>query len=66
MGKEIDKKPETIIGCAFTVSNTLGTGSLEKVHENDLAIEIQNAGLIVQQQYGIKSIICGFKMEVLA
>ena len=48
MGLEIDKITETIIGCAFTVSNTLGVGFLEKVYENALVIEIQNAGLIVQ------------------
>lgn len=51
---EIDKITETIIGCAFKVSNTLGAGFLEKVYENALVIEIQNAGLVVQQQYGIQ------------
>ena len=49
MGMEIDKITETIIGCAFKVSNTLGAGFLEKVYENALAIEIQRAGLSVQQ-----------------
>ena len=32
---------EKIIGCAYTVSNTLGAGFLEKVYENALAIEIR-------------------------
>ncbi len=36
---------EKIIGCAFTVSNTLGAGFLEKVYENALALEIEKAGL---------------------
>jgi GxxExxY protein len=41
---------EVVIGCAFTVSNTLGTGFLEKVYENALAHELRKAGLRVQQQ----------------
>ena len=56
---EIDTITETIIGCAFTVSNTLGAGFLEKVYENALAIEIQKAGLVVQQQYGIQVFYAG-------
>ncbi|MDP2153091.1 MAG: GxxExxY protein [Methylotenera sp.] len=44
----------TIIGCAFTVSNTLGTGFLEKVYENALAIELGKNKLAYQQQYPIK------------
>ena len=39
-----------IIGRAFTVQNTLGVGFLEKVYENALALEIRQAGLVVQQQ----------------
>ena len=38
---------ERIIGCAFRVLNTLGTGSLEKVYENALAHEMREAGLSV-------------------
>lgn len=59
MGMEIDQITETIIGCAFTVSNTLGAGFLEKVYENALAIEIQKAGLFVQQQHGIQVFYAG-------
>jgi GxxExxY protein len=44
---------ETIIGCAFTVANTLGQGYLEKVYENALAHEIRLAGLEVEQQKGL-------------
>jgi GxxExxY protein len=42
-----------VIGCAFTVLNTLGVGFAEKVYENALAIEIRAAGLTVVQQYGV-------------
>jgi GxxExxY protein len=41
---------ERIIGCAFTVSSTLGCGFLEKVYENALAIEVRKSGLNVEQQ----------------
>jgi hypothetical protein len=34
-----------VIGCAFTVLNTLGVGFLEKVYENALANEMCAAGL---------------------
>jgi len=39
-----------VIGCAFTVLNTLGAGFLEKVYENALALELRAAGLTVVQQ----------------
>ena len=32
---------ERVIQCAFTVSNTLGCGFLEKVYENALAHELR-------------------------
>src|SRR5713226_4226226 len=41
---------EKIIGCAFQVGNTLGSGFLEKVYENALAYELRKAGLAVVQQ----------------
>ena len=41
---------ETIIGCAYTVANTLGNGFLEKVYENALAYELMKHGLHVEQQ----------------
>ena len=43
-----------VIGCAFTVLNTLGAGFLEKVYENALAHELGAAGLIVVQQCSVK------------
>ena len=45
---------EKIIGCAFNVMNTLGTGFLEKVYENALAVELQHIGLKVVQQRPIE------------
>ena len=43
-----------VIGCAFTVLNTLGAGFAEKVHENALAIEIRAASLAVAQQCSVR------------
>jgi hypothetical protein len=44
---ELNEITEKVIGCAYKVLNTLGIGFLERVYENALAIEIQNAGLKV-------------------
>lgn len=43
-----------IIGCAYTVSNTLGVGFLEKVYENALVIELRKSNLVVKQQFPIQ------------
>lgn len=51
---ELNALTEKIIGCAFRVSNTLGSGFLEKVYENALAIELRKTGLSVAQQAPIK------------
>ncbi len=45
---------EKIIGCSYTVSNTLGCGFLEKVYENALAHELKKTGFKVFQQHEIK------------
>jgi GxxExxY protein len=45
---------EKIIGCAYTVSNTLGIGFVEKVYENALAHLLRKSDLHVVQQYPIK------------
>ena len=50
---------ERIIGCAFTVSNGLGCGFLEKVYENALSHELSKAGLTVEQQKEINVIYDG-------
>jgi hypothetical protein len=61
--RRLDEITEKIIGCAFTVSNTLGAGFMEKVYENALALEIRAAGLPVIQQHPIavwyKGVIVG-------
>jgi len=41
---------ERIIGCSYTVANTLGSGFLEKVYENALAYELRRNGLAVETQ----------------
>jgi GxxExxY protein len=51
---EIDKITQKIIGCAYTVSNILGVGFLEKVYENALVHELRKAGLRVKQQYNLQ------------
>lgn len=42
-----------VIGCAFSVLNTLGAGFLEKVYENAPAIKMRAAGLAIVQQRGV-------------
>jgi GxxExxY protein len=41
---------ETIIGCAYRVSNKLGSGYLEKVYRNSMGIELRKAGLRFAQE----------------
>ncbi len=51
---DVDRITESIIGCAYTVSNALGSGFLEKVYENALVHELRKAGLEVAQQHIIQ------------
>ncbi|MFM9912076.1 MAG: GxxExxY protein [Methylophilaceae bacterium] len=51
---DINQVTEQIIGCAYVVSNTLGSGFLEKVYENSMAIELRKAGLLITQQAPIQ------------
>jgi GxxExxY protein len=51
---EINRVTEKIINCAYRVSNALGSGFLEKVYENALAIELRQSGLRVVPQHPIK------------
>lgn len=51
--EELNQLTEKIIGCLYTVSNTLGGGFLEKIYQNAAAIEIAKTGLIAHQQYPI-------------
>lgn len=48
--QDLDVTTRAIIGCAYTVANTLGCGFLEKVYENALAHEIRKVGYAVVQQ----------------
>ena len=45
---------KTIIGCAYTVSNSLGCGFLEKVYQNALVHELKKQNLKVETQHAIK------------
>lgn len=46
---------QKIIGCAYDVSNTLGTGFVEKVYENALVHRIRkNTEFVISQQHSIK------------
>jgi GxxExxY protein len=45
---------EKIIGAAYKVHNTLGSGFLEKVYQNSLAIELKSLGFIVEVEKPIK------------
>ncbi|MEP6946233.1 MAG: GxxExxY protein [Acidobacteriota bacterium] len=47
---ELNALSETVIGCAYKVSNTLGCGFLEKVYENALGHEIRKLGHAVEIQ----------------
>ena len=49
----LDGITERIIGCSYSVSNTLGTGFLERVYENALAHELRKAGSVVEQQKAV-------------
>lgn len=60
---ETNKLCEKIIGCAYNVANSLGVGFLEKVYENALCFELNQAGLNIEQQKPIqvkyKNVIIG-------
>ena len=51
---DINVVTQKVIGCSYTVSNTLGCGFLEKVYENALTYELRKAGMKVLQQHPIK------------
>ncbi len=57
--EKLNELSNKIIGCAFTVSNTLGAGFLEKVYENALTIELRKAGMDVEQQFPLKVLYNG-------
>lgn len=50
MEMSLNEISEKVIGCAYAVSNQMGTGFLEKVYENALSHELRKAGLKTEQQ----------------
>jgi GxxExxY protein len=50
---------EKVIGRAYKVHNTLGSGFLEKVYENALCIELAGQGLQVRQQEPVRVLYDG-------
>ncbi len=52
--EQLNALTERIIGCAYEVSNKLGSGFVEKVYENAHAYEMRKNGLKVLQQFPIK------------
>lgn len=50
---EFNELAEKIIGCAYTVHNTLGPSFAEKVYENALLIELADQGIVAAQQVPI-------------
>lgn len=50
---ELNAITERIIGCAFAVSNGLGTGFLERVYRNALVHELRKAGLKAEPEVPI-------------
>ena len=51
-----DELTEIIIGCAYKIHKTLGSGFLEKIYRKSLAIEIAKKGLKVEQEFPIEVI----------
>jgi GxxExxY protein len=45
-----DDLTQNVIGCAYKVHNTLGSGFLEKINENALRIELKRTGIDSRQQ----------------
>jgi GxxExxY protein len=51
--EQLNGLAQRIIGCAFTVLNTLGCGFLEKVYQNALLHELQKNGLAAETRHPI-------------
>ena len=50
----LDRITEKIIGCVHQVSNVRGSGFLEKIYENALAVELRQLDLQVVRQHRIE------------
>jgi GxxExxY protein len=51
--RSIDELIRVVIGAAYRVHNTLGSGFLEKIYEKSLAIELRKQGIVVDRQMQI-------------
>lgn len=51
---ELSNLTEKIIGCAFKVYNTMGSGFLESVYHKSLHIELEKSGLVSEVHKLIK------------
>ena len=51
---DMHKLTETVIGCAYRVHNMLGPGFMVKVYENAFKLDLESAGLSVEQQCPIQ------------
>ncbi len=58
---DLNQITKRIIGCAYTVANTLGNGFLEKVYEKTLAHELRKSGLSAEAQSPIRVVNHGDK-----
>ncbi len=56
INEDLDVLSEQIIGAAYKVSNSLGSGFLEKVYENALVYELGKEKIKVEQQKRLKYI----------
>jgi GxxExxY protein len=50
---QLNALTERIIGCGFTVSNTLGCGFLEKVYGTALVYELRNNAIMAEPQHPV-------------
>ena len=53
---------QRVIGCAFEVSNTLGTGFFEKIYEKALCVEFEKKGISFKCQ---ESVIVNYKGSIV-
>jgi GxxExxY protein len=51
--RRLNEISERVIGCAYTISNVLGAGFLERVYEKELTHELRKSGLSILQQQAI-------------
>ena len=54
MNADLNALSERVIGCVYRVSNVLGSGFLESVYENALALELSAADVEYERQKRMK------------